>query len=51
MFFAVAQKEAVFIYDHTGMEVHHLKKHIQPYRLEFLPYHFLLASIVRFSPF
>ncbi|KAJ1916458.1 putative U3 small nucleolar RNA-associated protein 7 [Mycoemilia scoparia] len=43
--FAVAQKKYVYIYDHTGAEVHCLKKHIEPHALDFLPYHFLLTSI------
>jgi len=42
---AAAQKKYVFIYDHGGVELHCLKKHINPNRLAFLPYHFLLASV------
>lgn len=45
-FFAVAQKKYAFIYDRDGVEIHRLKAHIEPTRLEFLPYHWLLASVV-----
>ncbi|KAG0605876.1 hypothetical protein M758_9G094700 [Ceratodon purpureus] len=44
-FFAVAQKKYVFIYDRRGVELHCMRDHIQPLKLEFLPHHFLLASI------
>ena len=43
--YAVAQKKYVYIYDNTGMEIHCLRNHVEPNRLEFLPYHFLLTSI------
>ncbi|KAH9949714.1 BING4CT-domain-containing protein [Amylocystis lapponica] len=43
--FAVAQKKYAFIYDRDGVELHKLKSHIEPTRLEFLPFHWLLASI------
>ncbi|KAI9501477.1 WD40-repeat-containing domain protein [Coemansia spiralis] len=42
--FAVAQKKFAYIYDSTGAEVHCLQKHVEPTKLGFLPYHFLLAS-------
>ena len=44
---AVAQKKHLYIYDDTGLELHRLKNHVTPMKLEFLPYHFLLASVSR----
>ncbi|KAF8496406.1 BING4CT-domain-containing protein [Russula emetica] len=42
--YAVAQKKYVFIYDRDGVELHRLKSHIEPTCLEFLPFHWLLAT-------
>lgn len=43
--FAAAQRKCAYIYDTiSGAEVHCLKEHARVSHLEFLPFHFLLAS-------
>ncbi|KAI5063423.1 hypothetical protein GOP47_0021970 [Adiantum capillus-veneris] len=49
LFFAAAQRKYVYIYDKKGTEIHCLKEHSFPLKLEFLPYHFLLVSADRYG--
>jgi len=43
--FAVAQNRYTYIYDQQGVEIHCMKRHERPLKLDFLPYHFLLTTI------
>ena len=43
--YAVAQRKYVYVYDGQGLEIHCLKNHVEVNALEFLPFHYLLASI------
>lgn len=43
--FAAAQHKYVYIYDHTGVEIHVMRQCEAPRAIDFLPHHFLLTSI------
>ncbi len=44
LYFAAAQKNALYIYNNEGVELHAVRDISAPRLLEFLPYHFLLAT-------
>lgn len=43
-FVAVAQKNNVFVYNGEGAEVHCVRKNSNVFKMEYLPYHYLLAT-------
>ncbi|KAL6928436.1 Small subunit (SSU) processome component [Hanseniaspora valbyensis] len=43
-YFAVAQRQRVYIYDHEGVELHRMKQHVDVQNMNFMPYHYLLAT-------
>lgn len=45
--FAVAQKQHTFIYDDAGVEIHRMSEHQDVFQMQFLPHHWLLATIGR----
>lgn len=49
LFFAAAQRKYAYIYDKKGTEIHCLREHTFPLKLEFLPHHFLIVSVDKFG--
>ena len=45
--FAVAQQKHAFIYDDAGVEIHRMSDHQDIFQMQFLPHHWLLATIGR----
>lgn len=45
--FAVAQEQHTYIYDNKGVEIHCMTRHERPYKLDYLPYHYLLTTVGR----
>lgn len=45
LFVAVSQRKSLYVYDHKGREVHCVRKHKNVTKMDFLQYHFLLATI------
>ncbi|KAL6933190.1 Small subunit (SSU) processome component [Hanseniaspora guilliermondii] len=43
-YLAVAQRQRVYIYDHEGVELHRMKQHVDVHNMNFMPYHYLLAT-------
>ena len=43
---AVAQKRWTSIYDNKGIEIHSIKNFFEISRLDYMPYHFILAGLV-----
>ena len=42
--YQVCQKRYLYIYDNNGIEIHRLKSHLEPFKTEYLPYHYLLST-------
>lgn len=49
LYVAVAQKDALFIYNNCGAELHCVRDIKSPKMIEFLPYHFLLGCATSYS--